>query len=116
MKFSKIKLTVLWVIGGYIFSIIGVILSVIYWSYVNPDWKLNIVSEIIGNSMMLPVGWFFCSIIPMSLPSSVMSWISIGAFIWAYKFERMTPLYLSYLACVVFGVFWPMVFWTMMSV
>lgn len=116
MEYSRKKLLLLWILGGLVSSIVGVIPSVIYWSNVNPDWNLDILGEIMASSLMLPVGWFFCAIIPMSLPSSVMSWLSIGAFIWACKIRRKRPLYFSYMACVVFGVFWPVAFWTMMSV
>lgn len=116
MEYSKKKLTLFWVAGGFISSVLGVIPAVIYWSYANLDWKLDIVGEIMASSLMLPIGWLFCAIIPMSFPSSIMSWVSIGAFIWACKKKKITPLYLSYIACLVFGIFWPMAFWTMMSV
>ncbi len=116
MEYSKKKLTLFWIFGGFIFSVLGVVPSVIYWSYTNPEWKLEIVGEIIGSSIMLPVGWLFCAITPMSFPSSAMSWASIGAFIWACKVGRFKPLYLAYAACAVFGVFWPNAFWTTMSV
>ena len=116
MEYSKKKLTLFWVAGGFISSVLGVIPAVIYWSYANPDWKLEIVGQLMASSLMLPVGWLFCAIIPMSFPSSLMAWVSIGAFIWSCKVKRITPLYISYAACLVFGVFWPKAFWTMMSV
>ncbi|SMF48761.1 hypothetical protein SAMN02745866_03184 [Alteromonadaceae bacterium Bs31] len=116
MEYSKKKLTLFWVAGGFISSVFGVIPAVIYWSYVNPDWNLDVVGEVTASSLMLPVGWLFCAIIPMSLPSSLVAWVSIGAFIFACKQNKVAPLYLAYIACLVFGLFWPKAFWTMMSV
>ncbi|WP_432459740.1 hypothetical protein [Agarivorans sp. QJM3NY_25] len=116
MVYSKTKLTLFWVAGGFVSSVLGVIPAVIYWSYVNQDWKLDIVGEIMASSIMLPVGWIFCAIIPMSFPSTLMSWVSIGAFILACRKQEIAPLYLSYVAFLVFGIFWPMAFWAMMSV
>jgi len=116
MDYSKKKLALFWVLGGLASSIAGVVPSVIYWSNTHPEWKLDVLGEIMASSIMLPIGWFFCAIIPMSFPSSAMSWVSIGAFVWACKVRRVTPLYISYIACLVFGAFWPKAFWTMMSV
>lgn len=116
MECSKKKLTIFWICGGFLFSVLGIVPSVIYWSYANPEWRLEVIGEIIGSSIMLPVGWLFCAIIPMSFPLSAMSWVSIAAFVWACKVRKIKPLYLAYAACTVFGLFWPKTFWAMMSV
>ena len=115
-EYSKKKLALIWVLGGYFFSILGVIPAVIYWEYVNPDWKLEIIGEVMASSVMLPFGWFFCAIIPLAFPASAMCWLSIAAFVWACKSKRLAPLYVSFGACLIFGLFWPKAFWAMMSV
>jgi hypothetical protein len=116
MDYSKKRLTLFWMAGGFISSLFGVIPAVIYWSYAKPDWDLDIAGEVMASALMLPIGWLFCAIIPMSIPSSLMAWVSIGGFIWSCQQKKIAPLYLSYAACGVFGFFWPMAFWTMMSV
>ena len=58
---------------GCVSSLAGVIPAVVYWYNVNPDWKLDIAGEIMASSKMLPTGWGFCAIIPMSFPATAMS-------------------------------------------
>lgn len=113
---TKTKLFLYWVIGGFFSSILGVVPAVIYWSKVDASWAIDIPGEIIASSMMLPVGWLFVALIPLSWQLTPAAWLSILAFIWAIRRRKIAPLYLAYGACFIFGLFWPYVFWSMMSV
>ena len=116
MEYTRGKLILYWFLGGLAFSILGIIISVNYWANVNPEWELNVISEIVGASLMLPIGWVLCPIFPMMLSSAISSWFSILTFIWACKIRQIKPLYLSYIACFSFGIFWPKTFWAMMGI
>jgi hypothetical protein len=114
--YSKWKLTAIWVIAGYICSALGIIFSVIYWSIAEPTWKLDAIGQVMGCVLMVPFGWLFLAIIPFGYYLTVASWVSIGCYIWSIKTGTLKPLYVSCIACFVFGLFWPKAFWAMMSV
>lgn len=115
MEYSKKKLALFWILGGYGSSVLGVVSAFVYLSFQNPDVKLEtIVAECVTCSLMLPIGWLQHAIIPMNFPLSAMSWLSIGTFVWACKVRKVAPLFISYVACAIFGAFWPNVFWAMM--
>lgn len=116
MEYSKIKLAVFWVMGGFVSSLIGVIPSVMYWANANPDWEINVIGQIFVASTMAPLGWLYCAILPVSFPSTATSWVSVGAFLWACRIGRRSPLYVSYVACFVFGIFWPMTLWDLLDI
>lgn len=115
-KITKTRIFLYWVIGGFFSSVLGVVPAVIYWSNVEANWALDIPSEIMASSIMLPIGWVFVTIIPLSWQLTPMAWLSIFAFIWAVRCKKTKPLYLAYCACFIFGLFWPYVFWSLMSV
>ncbi len=115
-KLTKARIFIYWIIGGFISSVIGVVPAVFYWSKVEASWALDIPSEIMASSLMLPVGWVFWSLIPLSWQLTPMSWLSIFAFIWAMRVKKIKPLFLAFVACFIFGLFWPYAFWSMMSV
>jgi hypothetical protein len=96
--------------------VLGIIPSINYWSVTEPTWKLNVVSEIMGCSLMVPFGWLFLAIIPFGYYLTIASWTSIGGYVWAIKTKNLKPLYISFVACFLFGLLWPKAFWAMMSV
>ncbi len=116
MESSRIRLALAGVVGGLISSIIGIIPAVLYWSRVNADWNLDIANEIVATSVMAPLGWLMCAVIPISLLSSAASWLLIGSFAWAVKTRKKSLLSICFAGCLAFGLFWPMTFWSMMSV
>lgn len=116
MTYTKKKLALNWVIGGLFSFVVGVLLSVIYWAIILPEKPIDIVAEITINSIMIPLGWIYCAMIPSVSLATLMPWLSFVAFIWACRSRRIKPLYFSYAACFIFGLLWPSVFWNMMSV
>ena len=116
MGYSRIKIFALWVSVGYFCTLLGIIPSVIYWHHKLPSWEINGLNEAIGSAIMAPFGWILFAIIPMSWQLSPASWVSITAFIYAVKKRTVKPLYISFVACFIFGLFWPYTFWALMSV
>ncbi|KMT63729.1 hypothetical protein XM47_18075 [Catenovulum maritimum] len=116
MAYSKRRFALTWFVGGYLSSFMSTIIGVMYWSYQKAEWKIDVVSEIIASSIMLPIGWLFCLVAPLSIPSMLGAWVSIIGFVWACRLKNIKPLYLSFAGCFIFGLYWPMAFWTMMSV
>jgi hypothetical protein len=115
MTYTKKKLAWFWMVGGIFWSMIGVIISVLYWSIVEPERALDTVAEMIINTIMIPLGWIYCAMIPSASLATLMPWLSLIAFVLACRRHRIAPLYFSYAACFVFGLLWPSVFWSMMS-
>jgi len=115
MELTRKKIFIRWLVGSLLASVIGVMIAVIYLTLSGPLHVPGeeVVSEIFGNYfavlIMLPIGLFISLILPWG-------WISIGCLVWATRKNSEHSLFGAFFMAFLFGLFWPNIFFTMMSV
>jgi type III secretory pathway component EscU len=115
MELKSKKIIIYWLAGSVLVSALSVLIAVTYLTINGPLHVPGeeIVGEIIGNFLVailiLPIGLLISLLLPWG-------WVSIGCLIWATRKKAESPLIGSFIVAFIFGLFWPNIFFTMMSV
>ena len=109
-KLSRWHVLAIWALSSMAASALGSIGRILHWesTYVgSPGIDWSPIDELPGTLTMLPFGWCLSVLTPMG-------WLSLLGLGLMIRHRSVRPLWLSVLASLVFGVFWPPV-WTALS-
>lgn len=67
-------------------------------------------------SAMLPVGLFVSLIAPVNVVSKLSSWLIVLCVLFACKTKKPNALIISAAGSVLFGLWWPSLYWQITSV